>query len=155
VVSSDVFEHTMPPAVAAFDGARAILKDGGLLFLTVPYSLADETLEHYPECASYEAVDLGDGRRGVQLTLRDGSTMLDQNPTWHLGAGNTLEMRMLSHRDLWTLLEDTSFEVLEVFRYGVPEFGLLTTLGESWALPLVARKRRRGLLDWLARVGEW
>jgi len=152
VISSDVFEHTMPPAIAAFEGTRRILKTGGLLFLTVPYSLNEETVEHYPECTEYEEVDLDDGRRGVRLTLRDGSTVLDENPTWHGGAGNTLEMRVLCQRDLWKLLEDASFEVAEVFRYGVPEFGLLTTLGETWSLPIVARKRRRSLRHWLRQA---
>ena len=93
VISSDVFEHTLPPASAAFEGFNRILKNGGLLILTVPYSLNEHTIEHYPECTGYREIDQEDGKKAVELTLRDGSTRLEENPVWHGGQGNTLEMR--------------------------------------------------------------
>lgn len=38
LISSDVFEHVAPPVSRAFDGALRILKPGGVLVLTVPYT---------------------------------------------------------------------------------------------------------------------
>ena len=140
VISSDVFEHTFPPAMAAFQGSNQILRKRGLLFLTLPYSLNERTIEHYPECAGYREVDLGSGTKAVELTLRDGSTTLDENPIWHGGRGNTLEMRVYARSDLLQCLKDASFKILEEFPYGVPSFGIVTMMEENWALPMVARK---------------
>ena len=140
VISSDVFEHTFPPAIAAFQGSNRILNERGLLFLTVPYSLNERTIEHYPECVSYREVDLESGKKAVELTLRDGSTTLDENPIWHGGQGNTLEMRVYARSDLLQCLKDASFKTLETFSYGVPSFGIVTMMGENWSLPMVAGK---------------
>ena len=141
VISSDVFEHTLPPAIAAFQGVNRILNERGLLFLTLPYSLNERTIEHYPECVSYREVDLErSGKKAVELTLRDGSTTLDENPIWHGGQGNTLEMRAYARSDLLQCLKDASFKTLETFSYEVPRFGIVTMMGENWSLPMVARK---------------
>jgi len=87
VISSDVFEHTLPPAIAPFEGAHRILKPEGLLFLTIPYSPYEHTIEHYPECTDYRVLDLPNGKQAVELTLLDGSTVVDENPIWHGGVG--------------------------------------------------------------------
>ena len=53
VISSDVFEHTPPPAAQAFVGAARVLKPGGTLVLSVPASFStSQTLEHYPRLLS-------------------------------------------------------------------------------------------------------
>src|SRR6478672_1043171 len=39
LMSSEVFEHVPPPAGASFESAFRLLKQGGVLVLTVPYSL--------------------------------------------------------------------------------------------------------------------
>jgi hypothetical protein len=143
VISSDVFEHTMPPAKRAFEGASRILKEEGLLALTVPFSLNEQTIEHYPECTGYRQIDLGNDKKGVELQLRDGSRMVDEDPVWHGGIGKTLEMRVFSRDGMFQCLEETAFEVLEEFAYGVPRYGIVTLMRENWALPVVARKRRR------------
>lgn len=141
LISSDVFEHTFPPVIAAFRGAHQILKRGGLLILTVPYTLKEHTLEHYPLCTDYKMVDLEDGESGVELTLQDGSRVLDKHPVWHGGAGNTLEMRVFCRNHLLECFRSSSFEILEEFAYGIPQFGILTNLQENWSLPIAARKR--------------
>lgn len=149
VISSDVFEHTCPPAIAAFQGSNRILKRKGLLFLTVPYNFNEHTIEHYPECTGYRKIDLENGRKAVELRLRDGPTILDKNPVWHGGQGNTLEMRSYCRKHLLECLKDSSFEILEEFPYGVPSFGIVTKMHENWALPIVARKIRRSPQKWL------
>ncbi|OFV97027.1 MAG: hypothetical protein A3F68_03150 [Acidobacteria bacterium RIFCSPLOWO2_12_FULL_54_10] len=140
LISSDVFEHTFPPAIAAFQGASSILKPGGLLILSVPYTLNDRTVEHYPECIDYEKVPQENGLVGVRLTFRDGSKRLDTKPVWHGGQGNTLEMRVYCRSHLFECLKNSSFEILEEFAYGVPHYGIITNLKETWSLPLAARK---------------
>ena len=151
LISSEVFEHTLPPAMLAFEGANQILKEGGLLFLTIPYALIEQSLEHYPGCIGYQKVDLEDGKTAVELRMQDGSTVLDENPVWHGGVGKTLEMRVYARSNMMQFLQDASFEVLEEFAYGVPSFGIVTTLGENWGLPIVARKVRRSLRKRLVR----
>ncbi len=154
LISSDVFEHTLPPAILAFEGANQILKEGGLLVLTIPYALIEQSLEHYPGCMGYQGVDLEDGKKAVELRFRDGSTVLDENPVWHGGVGKTLEMRVYARGDMMQWLQDASFEVLEDFAYGVASFGIVTTLGENWGLPIVARKVPRSLWKRLVRSIE-
>ena len=53
LISIDVFEHVPPPVSRAFAGAAALLKPGGVLILSVPYTLADRTVEHFPELHDY------------------------------------------------------------------------------------------------------
>src|SRR4051794_16712557 len=46
LISGDVFEHIPPPVSLAFENSRRLLKDNGVLLLTVPYfrSLPEPTL---------------------------------------------------------------------------------------------------------------
>ncbi len=131
VISSDVFEHTFPPAIAAFQGSNRILNERGFLFLTLPYSRNERTTEHYPECVSYREVNLESGKKAVELTLRDGSTTVDEKPVWHGGQGNTLEMRVYARSHLLQCLKDASFKILEEFPYGAPSFGIVTMLRKN------------------------
>lgn len=59
VISTDVFEHVLPPVQLAFDGAARLLKPGGGLVLTVPWQSEGETVEHFPEAVDYEVVEVG------------------------------------------------------------------------------------------------
>ena len=145
LISADVFEHTLPPANLAFEGANQVLKESGLLVLTIPYALIEQSIEHYPGCLGYRQLDLEDGRTAVELRFGDGSTVVDENPVWHGGVGKTLEMRVYARSDLKRCLRDASFEVLEEFAYEEPSFGIVTTLGENWGLPIAARKVPRNL----------
>ncbi len=58
-------------------------------------------------------------------------------------------MRVFCRSDLLQCLQDASFRLLEEFHYGVPRFGIVTMLGENWALPMVARRTRRSPQKWL------
>ena len=46
VICSDVLEHVRPPIDCAFGALARLLKPAGILILTVPYTLANETIEH-------------------------------------------------------------------------------------------------------------
>jgi hypothetical protein len=45
LISIDVFERVPPPVSRAFVGVAAPLKPGGVLILSVPYTLGDRTVE--------------------------------------------------------------------------------------------------------------
>jgi len=53
-ISCDAFQRIPAPVQRAFDGAFSLLRPGGLLVLTVPYTF-DETIEHVPDPASAES----------------------------------------------------------------------------------------------------
>ncbi len=99
ITSSDVFEHVRPPVMDAFVNARRMLKPGGKLILTVPFTLADETVEHYPDLHDYEVHEASGGFTLVNRT-REGVVQRFADPVFHGGPGSTLEMRVFSRRAL-------------------------------------------------------
>src|SRR5262245_20735427 len=58
ILSSDVFEHIEAPIGRAFEEAFKLLKPHGVLCLSVPFSLDEETVERFPELHDYTVVDL-------------------------------------------------------------------------------------------------
>ena len=49
LIASDVFEHVAPPIDLAFRNAHALLAAGGVFIFSVPFTLADDTVEHLPD----------------------------------------------------------------------------------------------------------
>jgi len=99
ITSSDVFEHVQPPVRRAFANARRMLKPGGKLILTVPFTLDDETTEHYPDLHDYEVREAG-GRFTMTNRTRDGAVQTFTDLVFHGGPGATLEMRVFGKRAL-------------------------------------------------------
>jgi SAM-dependent methyltransferase len=56
VISSEVFEHVVPPVTRAFENVWKMLKPGGLFILTVPYGSNKEKIEHFPELYDFTIV---------------------------------------------------------------------------------------------------
>lgn len=137
VTSSNVFEHTLPPASRAFTGAFSVLKPGGWLVLTVPYFRGRETLEKYPRLATYETVKVGDHWALVNL-LPDGTLELHPDPVFHGGPGSTVEVRQFGEDDLLRELADAGFEAVRVCSESNPEFGIVWEYQDH--LPIVARR---------------
>ena len=59
LISSEIFEHVLPPRERAFENAHRLLKPNGVLILTVPYSLEASMLEHYPEIHEFGFAQVG------------------------------------------------------------------------------------------------
>jgi SAM-dependent methyltransferase len=137
LISSDVFEHVPPPVSRAFDGAFALLKPGGHLILTVPYTNVGHTIEHYPTLREFEIVSF-DGKYCVVARNEDGSITVHRDPAFHGGPGQTLEMRLFSRDDLLDHLARAGFTDIEVTSEDVPRFGL--AFPEQYGLPILARK---------------
>lgn len=95
IIATDVFEHVLPPAQAAFKGAAALLKPGGLLAFSVPYGFDEETVEHFPDLHDFRIEGRGEDRRLINRT-RDGRTQTFEALCFHGGEGATLEMRLFS-----------------------------------------------------------
>lgn len=141
LLSSDVFEHVVPPVQRAFDGALAVLRPGGHLILTVPFDpsgFLPETLEHFPELNVWTI----DGRSGDTPTLRnttvDGRIQLFDQLIFHGGDGLTLEMRLFEERALIRNLETAGFVDITVHDESDLEYGIFWTSRAS--VPISARR---------------
>jgi SAM-dependent methyltransferase len=138
IISTDVFEHVEPPVSRAFEGARRLLKPGGLLVLTVPFTIeSDQTLEHFPELHDWKLVQRDDGGYTVHNRRRDGTVEEFPHPVFHGGPGTTLEMRVFSRESLLRDLRNAGFSDIRVADEPVPEFGIHWPV--TWSLPIVAR----------------
>jgi SAM-dependent methyltransferase len=137
LISTEVFEHVPPPVERAFNGSFSILKPGGHLILTVPYSLDPETVEHFPTLHDYELVD-EDGARVLRNRRADGTVETFRNLIFHGGEGETLETRLFSETGLQAQLRKAGFNAITTMRENVPEFGIIQR--ERWSLPIVARR---------------
>lgn len=138
LVSTDVFEHVLPPVSRAFSGARRLLHDSGVLILSVPFHDAKgPTIEHFPEIAEY-SVDLdADGVYRLRNRRVDGHTEVFDNLVFHGGPGETLEMRQFTldglRRELAAAgFRDVALEDGDVARWGIH-------WNSSCSVPIVAR----------------
>jgi len=140
LISTDVFEHTQGPAAKAFEGAFALLKPGGWVVLTVPFTLDAETIEHYSQLVELTVAKLGKEYLVVGRTA-DGDCRLYRDPVFHGGPGHTLEMRVFCRKDVEINLRKAGFADIHVLEGAVPEWGILPT--ERNSLPILARKPLR------------
>jgi SAM-dependent methyltransferase len=138
LISTDVFEHVPPPVSRAFRGAYDLLKPGGLLVLTVPFTDVPETVEHFPNLHVWKVVELG--AEDFVLVNRDATGNLSARSglCFHGGPGDTLEMRVFSRADTVRLLEEAGFVDIEVHEGEVPQWGILPPHGHG--LPITAKK---------------
>jgi SAM-dependent methyltransferase len=138
VISSEVFEHVLPPVERAFRAAAALLKPNGVLVLTTPYSLEPGSVEHYPELHEHGLAQVG-GRTVLVNRTAQGELQVFDNPVFHVGcAGNALEVREFSETALRSLLADAGFHSVRICGEDCPEFGIVHK--ETWSLPIAARK---------------
>jgi hypothetical protein len=137
LISTEVFEHVAPPVSRAFRHAFDLLKPGGHLVLTVPFTNAAETVEHFPELHDYRIVQFGDDYVLVNRTA-DGRYTLHEKLCFHGGPGTTLEMRVLCRTDLIRQLSEAGFSKVHVMDDDAPEWGILHK--NPWSLPLLAQR---------------
>jgi len=113
VISSDVFEHITQPVQRGFDNLLALLKPGGTLIFSVPYTRTATTLEHYPDLNEFEIVDFHGSRVLLNHTHHGQWQVFDQ-PVFHGGEGATLEMRIFCEADVLRCLAQAGFESVTV-----------------------------------------
>ena len=140
VIVSDVLEHVPPPAETGFKNAYALLKPGGVVIMSVPYSIEDAgTIEHFPNVHRSAVVDVG-GQAVMLNRTAEGGLEVFENLVFHLGATPSLEMREYSELGLRELLSGAGFDEIrwhggEYLPYGI-------VWNEQWSLPLSLRKGR-------------
>lgn len=137
VITSDVFEHVPPPVSNAFTNLYKILKPGGLVVFTVPYSQAGETKEHFPDLHDYELIK-SNGRYLLNNTTRSGERQVFEDLIFHGGPGSTLEMREFSETSLFTEFGNAGFKNVKIWKQ--PDFVHGIYWSVDWSLPIVARK---------------
>jgi SAM-dependent methyltransferase len=114
LISTDVFEHILPPVQKAFDNLLRLLKPGGYLIFSVPYTRIAETVEHYPDLYEYGIFEF----RGKKILVnrdREGRLRVYEDLVFHGGEGTTLEMRRYCEADVLNRLAAAGFEQIQVY----------------------------------------
>jgi SAM-dependent methyltransferase len=135
IVASDVFEHVAPPVARAFDNARRLLKPGGRFIFTVPFSLAPDTVEHFPDLHDWTMVD-SDGVWRLTNTTAAGVRQTFDDLVFHGGPGTTLEMRLFSRAGLEREFARAGFAHVRVAAEPYLPFGIQWR--EPFSVPMVA-----------------
>jgi len=138
VISSDVMEHVPPPISSAFKNLRAILKVGGVLILTVPFTMSHETEEHFPDLHDYKIVERN-GRSVLINRTISGHIQEYRDLRFHGGPGHTLEMRVFSEDGLLRELVNAGFGDISVHREPYAESGIYWK--DPWSVPITAVAR--------------
>jgi len=137
LISADVFEHVKPPPINAFRNARRLLKPGGHLILTVPFTISEETIEHFPKLQDFRVVHFYNDYFMIERST-DGTFSLHSEVVFHGGAGSTLEMRVFCRKDLQRLLEESGFEDIRFFEDDYLPYGIINQ--SPWGFPILARR---------------
>ncbi|HYE51038.1 MAG TPA: methyltransferase domain-containing protein [Azospirillaceae bacterium] len=137
IVSSDVFEHVPPPVRRTFANCRRMLKPGGALVFSVPYTFA-ATVEHFPDLHRWRLRRPWFGRPVLVNETADGRRWERDDLVFHGGLGATLEMRVFGLEDLKEDLAAAGFSSVEVVAEDVPLYGIWNR-HELWSLPIIAR----------------
>jgi SAM-dependent methyltransferase len=114
LISTDVFEHILPPVQRGFDNLLRLLKPGGCLVFSVPYTRAAATFEHYPGLHEFEILEFH-GKRVLVNRDEEGRLQVHENLVFHGGEGATLELRLFCEADLLRRLEESGFEEIHVY----------------------------------------
>lgn len=138
LISTDVFEHVLPPISRAFAGAKRLLRPGGLLVLTVPFMTeCDETAEHFPDLHEFVFEDLTGGRRRLRNRKKDDTYEVFDDLIFHGGPGSTLEMRVFAKKALEDELHRAGFKDIRFENEPFLEYGIYWR--DPWSIPITAR----------------
>jgi SAM-dependent methyltransferase len=138
VISSDVFEHVAPPIQTAFDHLYAVLKPGGVVIFSVPFSLEPDTREHFPDLHDWHIESRTDGNYLLHNTTRDGRTQTFDDLIFHGGPGVTLEMRLFSRAAIERHFARAGFVDVQVHDTPTYRFGIVWP--EPWSVTMSARR---------------
>lgn len=137
LVSTDVFEHVLPPVSRAFDGAKKLLKPGGAFVFSVPFMVEEEeTREHFPNLHEFELKSGEDGVFRLYNTCADGTKEVFEDLCFHGGPGTTLEMRLFALKSLQREFERAGFQNFRVESEFVPQYGIFWKY--PWSIAMTA-----------------
>lgn len=113
IITTDVFEHILQPLQQAFDNLLALLKPGGHLIFSVPYTRLPATREHFPDLHQFQFCEFA-GEKILVNRDPQGRLSAHDHLIFHGGEGATLEMRLYCEADLLKRLADAGFTAITV-----------------------------------------
>jgi len=139
VIASDVFEHVSPPVSRAFHNLRRLLKPGGVLLFSAPYtnSAGAMTVEHFPDLYDFEILPDTGGKPRLRNVTATGAVQFYDDLVFHGGDGQTLEMRVFSETSLVQEFLAAGFEAPHIYTNSDFEHGIVWNC--SWSLPMAVR----------------
>ena len=135
VICSEVLEHVAPPIQRAFDGLFLMLRPGGHLIFTVPYTF-DETVEHFPDLYDWQ-LSYEKDKFVLRNETRSGNEQVFENLVFHGGGETVLEMRLFGLRHIVRCLKYAGFVDICVMDREVNESGIRFDL---WSRAISARR---------------
>jgi SAM-dependent methyltransferase len=138
VICSDVLEHVPAPVDRAFNTLARLLKPGGVLIVTAPYSLREGTVEHFADLHETGLAEIG-GRVVLVNRSQDGNYEVIDELSFHGGSGFTLEMRVFSETDVRARLASAGLINVRFDGTGNGEFGVIYS--GFCSLPIVASRQ--------------
>ena len=124
MISSDVLEHVFFPIRNSLLGCYKILRPKGYLVMTMPWNFRRPSIEHYPWMVRYKVVENEPGNFTVVGKTKDGIEIKIDQPYFHGGPGNTLELRKLSLDAIIDEIQSVGFTNVEVCLESVRKFGI-------------------------------
>lgn len=124
VITSDVFEHVAPPVQLAFDNLYSMLKPGGFVVFSVPFTLENDSREHYPNLYKFSIHKDSKNTWVLNNTTVDGQSEEFRNLVFHGGPGTTLEMRLFSLSALRNHFNRAGFVDFQVHNEAIFEHGI-------------------------------
>lgn len=142
VISSDVFEHVMPPIDKVFSNCFDLLKKNGWLIMTVPHYDSNH-IEHYPNINKYQIIDFNNSKLVINKT-KNNQFEIFENPVFHGGGGETLEMRIFGRQHLLQLLKESGFVNVQFITEDFPTYGVIHPMIDGNQIidgvPIIAQK---------------
>jgi hypothetical protein len=123
IITTDVLEHIILPLEPAFNNMRAMLRTGGILIISVPYSSSLSTTEHFPNINQFKIIEFTTGEWIVLNRARNGQWEIHENVIFHGGPGTTLEMRVFSETDLVRHICSAGFEIERIYNEPILDIG--------------------------------
>jgi len=138
IISSEVFEHILPPVEAACRNLYKLLKNNGVCIFSVPYVKDGTMKEHFPDLYDFNIVERN-GKKIMVNKTRNGSTQFFDDLRFHGGKGATLEMRVFSENSLREYFTESGFSELTIHSQNNLEYGIVWKGEDSF--PMSMRKR--------------
>jgi ubiquinone/menaquinone biosynthesis C-methylase UbiE len=126
----------LPPIQQAFDNAYRLLKPNGIFIFTVPFSLDENTVEHFPEIHNFQIIKNVD-QYVLENKTSQGELQIFKDLIFHGGPGSTLEMRIFSKKSLLEHLHQAGFKDVRFQQESCLEFGI--NWSHNWSIPITAR----------------
>ena len=108
VICSDVLEHVQAPVENGFFGLNKILKDKGILVMSVPHTdVSGSHIEHFPILKDFRIIE--EDKKVLIGTDYEGNLFKKDELIFHGGDGEVLEFRVFSETSLKQYLSRSNF----------------------------------------------